>query len=69
MMSRASRLQQLQDATKQYVDSEKKRIENEVKVLEAVLQGRTAGAGIQTNSVATVQAVAESDLAAYLSGS
>lgn len=49
--------------------SEKKRLENEVKVLEAVLQGRTAGAGIQANSVATVQAVAESDLAAYLKGS
>lgn len=68
-MSRSSRLQDLQDATKEYVKSEKKRLENEVKVLEAVLQGRTAGAGIQANSVATVQAVAESDLAGYLKGS
>lgn len=67
-MSRSSRLQQLADATKQYVDSEKKRIENEVKVLESVLSGRTAGAGIQANSVAVVQAVAESDLSAYLKG-
>lgn len=68
-MSRASRLKELQDATNQYVDAEKKRIENEVKFLEAVLKGRTAGAGIQANSVATVQAVAQSDLASYLNGS
>ena len=68
-MSRSSRLQELKDATDKYVDAEKKRIENEVKVLEAVLKGRTAGAGIQANSVATVQAVAQSDLAAFLNGS
>lgn len=58
----------MQDATKEYVKSEKKRLENEVKVLEAVLDGRTAGAGIQANSVAVVQAVAQSDLSAYLKG-
>jgi hypothetical protein len=68
-MSRSSRLQDLQDATKDYVKTEKKRLENEVKVLEAVLKGRTAGAGIQANSVAVVQAVAASDLASYLKGS
>lgn len=67
-MSRQSRLQDLQDATKDYVKSEKKRLENEVKVLEAVLDGRTAGAGIQANSVTVVQATAESDLSAYLKG-
>lgn len=67
-MSRSSRLTDLQTATKDYVKNEKKRIENEVKVLEAVLQGRTAGAGIQANSVAVVSAVASSDLAAFLKG-
>lgn len=67
-MSRASRLKDLETATKNYVKSEKKRIENEVKVLEAVLKGRTAGAGVQANSVAVVSAVAVSDLAAFLKG-
>lgn len=68
-MSRESRLTNLQSAVQDYIRSEKTRIQNEVKVLEDILKGRTAGAGIQTNSVAVVQAVAESDLAAYLSGS
>lgn len=67
-MSRASRLKDLETATKDYVKNEKKRIGNEVKVLEAVLKGRTAGAGIQANSVAVVSAVAVSDLAAFLKG-
>lgn len=67
-MSRASRLKDLETATKDYVKSEKKRIGNEVKVLEAVLKGRTAGAGIQANSVAVVSAVALSDLAEFLKG-
>jgi hypothetical protein len=67
-MSRSSRLDDLKKATKDYVKNEKKRIENEVKVLEDILKGRTAGAGIQANSVAVVQAVAQSDLTAYLKG-
>ena len=67
-MSRAQRVQDLQNATNDYVQAEKKRIENEVKYLKSVLQGRTGGAGIQANSVAVVQAVAEADLAAYLKG-
>lgn len=67
-MSRSSRLTDLETATKDYVKNEKKRIENEVKVLEAVLQGRTAGAGIQANSVAVVSAVAFADLASFLKG-
>lgn len=67
-MSRSSRLDELKAATKDYVASEKKRIENEVKVLEAVLSGRTAGAGIQANSVAVVSAVAYADLSAFLKG-
>jgi nitrogen fixation/metabolism regulation signal transduction histidine kinase len=67
-MSRAARVDSLQRATEEYVKVEKKRLENETKFLKAVLQGRTAGAGIQQNSVAVVQAVAESDLASYLKG-
>lgn len=67
-MSRAERLQALRDATHEYVAAEKKRIENEVAVLEAVLDGRTAGKGIQAQSTSTVAAVAQSDLTAYLQG-
>lgn len=67
-MSRSSRLADLETSTKDYVKNEKKRIENEVKVLEAVLTGRTAGAGIQANSVAVVSAVAFADLASFLKG-
>lgn len=67
-MSRESRLDDLQSAVKDYVKSEKKRIENEVKVLEDILKGRTAGAGIQANTVKVVQAVAQSDLSAFLKG-
>lgn len=67
-MSRSSRLQDLKNATHDYVGQERTRLQNEVTVLEAILRGRTAGAGIQANSVAVVQAVAESDLASYLKG-
>lgn len=68
MADRLSRLEALQSTTKDYVKAEKKRIENEVKVLEAVLSGRTGGAGIQKISVAVVDAVANKDLADYLKG-
>lgn len=67
-MSRSDRLKALRDAVHQYADAEKKRIENEVAVLQAVLDGRAAGKGIQQSSTTTVAAVAESDLAAYLQG-
>lgn len=67
-MSRNSRLDDLKTAVDNYVSAEKTRIGNEVQVLEAILSGRTAGAGIQEASVAVVQAVAESDLADYLNG-
>ncbi len=67
-MSREDRIKELQRTVKDYVKSERTRIENEVTVLKAILSGRTGGAGIQSNSVSVVQAVAQSDLAAYLNG-
>jgi hypothetical protein len=66
MATRLERLKKLRDATKEYVATEKKRIENEVSVLEAVLKGRTGGKGIQQNNTAVVSKAAEADLAAYL---
>lgn len=59
-------LQALADATSEYVKAEKTRIENEVAVLKAVLSGRTAGSGIQSQSIAQVTSVANADLFSYL---
>jgi len=66
MADRASRVQALADAVKDYTKKEKTRIENEVKALEAVLSGRTGGAGIQASSTKVVAAVAFNDLKSYL---
>jgi len=68
MADRNSRLNDLKQAVHDYVDKEKTRIGNEVKVLKAILDGRTAGAGIQASSTAVVAAVAQSDLNDYLKG-
>lgn len=68
MADRASRLQDLEDAAKDYIKAERTRAENEVKALQAILDGRTGGAGIQAVSVNIVSAVANKDLEAYLKG-
>ena len=68
MANRQERLSQLQATAKEYVKSEKTRIENEVSVLEAVLKGRTGGAGVQKAGTALVEAVAKRSLAEYLKG-
>lgn len=68
MAKRIDRIEALEKATKDYVKEEKKRIENEVKVLEAILKGRTGGKGLQKASNSVVAAVAQNDLAAYLKG-
>jgi len=66
MSDRASRVQALADAVKEYTKKEKTRIENEVKVMEAVLKGRTGGKGVQASTTKVVEAVAYNDLQAYL---
>jgi hypothetical protein len=66
MSSRASRVSALRDTAKQYIAAEKKRIENEVSTLEAVLRGRTGGAGVQLKGIEVAKAAAENDLAAFL---
>lgn len=68
MSSRLERLQKLETAAKEYASKEKKKIDDEVKSLEAILSGRTGGAGIQQASTSVVEAVAKDDLAAYLKG-
>jgi hypothetical protein len=63
---RNERLQKLRDAARAYVKAEKDRIDQEVAILQAVLDGRTGGAGVQRFTVDVVSAVAQNDLAAYL---
>lgn len=67
-MSRSQRISDLKKAADDYCNSEKKRIENEVSVLNAVLSGRTGGKGIQQAGTSQVQAVAVNDLASFLKG-
>lgn len=63
---RRQMLSELQTAVNEYVTKEKKRLTNEVSVMEAILKGRTGGAGVQKNSTKVVAAVAKANLAAYL---
>jgi hypothetical protein len=66
--NRDQRLQNLLQATQQYVQNEQTVINNQVSVLQAVLNGRTGGAGVQASSTAVVAAVAQNDIATYLQG-
>lgn len=68
MTAQLDLLKELQKTTKEYVSKEKERLENEAKMLEAILKGRTGGRGIQAVSTEVVSVVAEKDMAAYLKG-
>lgn len=63
---KGARLDRLEKAATDYVEAEKKRIDQEVLILKAILDGRTGGAGVQRFTVGTVDAVAQNDLAFYL---
>ena len=69
MAQRIDRIEALKSSVDDYVKAEQKRIDDEVQVLEAILNGRTGGAGVQASSADVVASVAQSDLAAYLDGS
>jgi hypothetical protein len=66
--NRNQRLQSLLQTTQQYVQNEQTTINNQVSVLQAVLNGRTGGAGVQASSTTVVAAVAQNDIAAFLQG-
>jgi hypothetical protein len=68
MAGRQQRLDDLERTARQYIQAERSRLGNEVQFLEAVLKGRTGGAGVQQIAVRVVTAVAQNDLAAYLKG-
>ncbi len=67
-MSRKDRIQALRSAVKEYADQERKRLKQEVEILEKILKGRTGGKGIQRSSTKVVEAVAQNDLETYLKG-
>lgn len=66
MATKNALLSDLQKTAKEYVTKEKERLENEAKVLEAVLNGRTGGKGIQAANTKVVAAVAQANLKKYL---
>lgn len=66
--TRKDRLDALKKAVDEYAETEKKRIENEVAVLDKVLSGRAGGGGVQTQTTAAVSRSAYNDLASYLKG-
>lgn len=65
MANRLERLSNLEKAVKEYVKKEKARIDSEVSVLEAVLEGRTGGAGASISKT-KIAAVALNDLSEFL---
>lgn len=66
MTTRKERIQELQKTGLEYIAQERTRAQNEVKVLEAILKGRTGGAGVQQVSVKVVSAVADKDLSNFI---
>lgn len=68
MSSRKDRVADLKKTADEYIAAEKKRIENEVSSLEAILKGRTGGAGVQLEGIKVAASAAQNDLAAFLRG-
>lgn len=56
----------LKRATREYVEKETKRIDAEVASLKGILRGRVGSQGVAARSIDVVEAVAASNLSAYL---
>lgn len=63
---RLALVKDLQKAADEYVTKEKERLKNEVSVMQAILKGRSGGAGIQELNTQVAVAVAKKDMAEYL---
>lgn len=63
-----SRITALENAFNEYEASEKKRITNEASVLQAILDGRTGGAGIDRFSIQVIETATRSSIQALLDG-
>jgi hypothetical protein len=66
--NRRARLDRLEKSTEEYVAQEHKRIKREVKVLKAVLKGRTGGQGADKSVIERANKASEQDLASFLRG-
>ena len=64
--TRKQRLSALQAAVGKYVAKERERLNKELVLLKAALDGRTAGKGIQSIAVDYCSAVARKDLKSFL---
>lgn len=62
------RVSQLQQTATQYISNEQTNINNTVSSIQAILNGRTGGAGVQQASSTAVSAIAFNDLADFLQG-
>jgi hypothetical protein len=62
-----SRVMALQQTATQYISNEQQDINNTVQVIQAILNGRTGGQGVQQSSNTAVAAAAFDDLADFLS--
>jgi Skp family chaperone for outer membrane proteins len=65
---RVKRLETLKTAVDEYIQKERTRLESEEKSLQAILDGRTGGKGIQKEAQAAASKVAGNDLYFFLSG-
>lgn len=65
--ARIQLLKELKKTGDEFVQKEKERLTNEANALDAILKGRTGGAGIQTLNTQLASAVAKRDMADYLS--
>lgn len=65
---RKQRLEALLSAVNDYIGKERTRLQNEKKSLQAILDGRTGGKGIQKDAQEAVSAAAGNDLNYYLAG-
>jgi hypothetical protein len=62
------RVTDLETAFNEYVSREKTRINNEAKVLQAILDGRTGGAGIERFSIQAIETATKSSIHDLLVG-
>jgi hypothetical protein len=60
------RVTALQQTATQYITNEQNDINNTVQVIQAILNGRTGGAGVQSSSATAVAAAAFNSLADFL---
>lgn len=67
-VERDKRLDELQKATTEWADKETKRLEDEVKFLKSVLQGRTGAGRLTNQNVADASKLVVDEISQFLTG-